>query len=117
MKFGRSSFLLATLASSSSFKALAAPTNRNQQQHAVARELPDTSALTSAIGPPVDAAGPPVDAITGVVPRDIPLPTVLGTAAISAASAVVSPVDGALGFSNQHRTYRSPYPHFFEKFE
>lgn len=61
MKFGRSSFILATLASSSSFKALAAPTeSRDQQQHAVARQLPaapDTGALTGAAGPALGTFG------------------------------------------------------------
>ncbi|TCD71143.1 hypothetical protein EIP91_012091 [Steccherinum ochraceum] len=60
MKFNRSSFLLATLASSSSFKALAAPTeSRNQQQGVVARGLPDTGAVTGALsGLPVPAGLP-----------------------------------------------------------
>lgn len=58
MKFGRSSFILATLASSSSFKALAAPTeSRDQQQHAVARQLPNTGALTGAAGPALGTFG------------------------------------------------------------
>ncbi|KAH8094715.1 hypothetical protein BXZ70DRAFT_355300 [Cristinia sonorae] len=59
MKFNRSSIIFAaTLASSSSFQALAAPTDsRDQQQGSVARSLPDTSALTSAAGPGFSALG------------------------------------------------------------
>lgn len=53
MKFTTSSkFILATLASSSSFQALAAPTESRES-----RGLPDTGAVTSAAGPALGALG------------------------------------------------------------
>lgn len=83
MKFHRSSFIFATLASSSSFKALAAPTDRNQQHDVAARQIPDAPGVVPPAAPPVPGVvSSSLSAISGGM-QPPSIPSVPGTGSTS----------------------------------